>query len=87
MLDVKSKRKAKLAALAEQIATARSIVEAQQALLEKLRLSGQPTLEAEAVFAALAKRVKAFEMTAEPTRRQNNTLRGLDTLPLRLLAA
>ncbi|MBV9462560.1 MAG: cytochrome P450 [Bradyrhizobium sp.] len=44
-------------------------------------------LEAEAVFAALAKRVKAFEMTAEPTRRLNNTLRGLDTLPLRLVAA
>jgi cytochrome P450 len=44
-------------------------------------------LEAEAVFAALAKRVAAFEMTAEPTRRLNNTLRGLDTLPLRLVAA
>jgi hypothetical protein len=44
-------------------------------------------LEAEAVFAALAKRVKAFEITAEPTRRLNNTLRGLDTLPLRLVAA
>jgi 4-methoxybenzoate monooxygenase (O-demethylating) len=44
-------------------------------------------LEAEAVFAALAKRVKAFEMTAEPRRRLNNTLRGLDTLPLRLVTA
>jgi len=44
-------------------------------------------LEAEAVFAALAKRVRAFEMTAQPTRRLNNTLRGLDTLPLRLVAA
>jgi cytochrome P450 len=44
-------------------------------------------LEAEAVFGALAKRVKAFEMTAEPTLRLNNTLRGLDTLPLRLVAA
>src|SRR5690348_3573256 len=44
-------------------------------------------LEAEAVFAALAKRVTAFEMTAEPTRRLNNTLRGLDTLPLRLVVA
>ena len=44
-------------------------------------------LEAEAVFTALAKRVTAFEMTAEPTRRLNNTLRGLDTLPLRLVAA
>jgi hypothetical protein len=44
-------------------------------------------LEAEAVFAVLAKRVKAFEITAESTRRLNNTLRGLDTLPLRLVAA
>jgi hypothetical protein len=44
-------------------------------------------LEAEAVFAALAKRVVAFEMTAEPRRRLNNTLRGFDTLPLRLVPA
>jgi hypothetical protein len=44
-------------------------------------------LEAEAVLGALAKRVASFEMTAEPTRRLNNTLRGLDTLPLRLIAA
>src|SRR6201999_3058670 len=44
-------------------------------------------LEAEAIFAALAKRVASFEMTAEPTRRLNNTLRGLDTLPLRLVTA
>jgi 4-methoxybenzoate monooxygenase (O-demethylating) len=44
-------------------------------------------LEAEAVFAALAKRVARFEMTAEPTRRLNNTLRGLDTLPLRVVPA
>jgi hypothetical protein len=44
-------------------------------------------LEAEAVFGALAKRVVSFEMTGEPTRRLNNTLRGLDTLPLRAIAA
>src|ERR1700757_5310223 len=44
-------------------------------------------LEAEAVFGALAKRVASFEMTAEPTRRLNNTLRGLDTLPLRVVPA
>ncbi len=44
-------------------------------------------LEAEAVFGALAKRVASFVMTGEPKRRLNNTLRGLDTLPLRLLAA
>jgi len=44
-------------------------------------------LEAEAVFGALAKRVTSFELTAEPTRRLNNTLRGLDTLPLRLIPA
>jgi 4-methoxybenzoate monooxygenase (O-demethylating) len=44
-------------------------------------------LEAEAVFGALAKRVASFVMTGEPKRRLNNTLRGLDTLPLRLVAA
>jgi cytochrome P450 len=44
-------------------------------------------LEAETVFAALAKRVESFEFTAEPTRRLNNTLRGLDTLPLRMVPA
>jgi 4-methoxybenzoate monooxygenase (O-demethylating) len=44
-------------------------------------------LESEAIFAALAKHVAAFELTGEPTRRLNNTLRGLDTLPLRIKAA
>jgi cytochrome P450 len=42
-------------------------------------------LESEAVLAALAKRVAAFELTGEPTRRLNNTLRGLDRLPLRIV--
>jgi 4-methoxybenzoate monooxygenase (O-demethylating) len=44
-------------------------------------------LESEAIFAALAKRVASFELTGEPTRRLNNTLRGLDTLPLRVVPA
>ena len=44
-------------------------------------------LESEAIFGALAKRVAAFEMTDRPERRLNNTLRGLDTLPLRVTAA
>jgi cytochrome P450 len=44
-------------------------------------------LEAEAVFGALAKRVARLEMTAEPTRRLNNTLRGFDTLRLRVIPA
>jgi 4-methoxybenzoate monooxygenase (O-demethylating) len=44
-------------------------------------------LETEAVLGALARRVAAIEMTAEPTRRLNNTLRGLDTLPLRVVPA
>ena len=42
-------------------------------------------LETEAILSALARRVAAIEMTAEPTRRLNNTLRGLDTLPLRVV--
>src|SRR6516164_7878395 len=42
-------------------------------------------LESEALFGALARRVASFEMIGEPTRRLNNTLRGLDALPLRLI--
>jgi 4-methoxybenzoate monooxygenase (O-demethylating) len=44
-------------------------------------------LETEAVLGAFARHVTAIEMTAEPTRRLNNTLRGLDTLPLRVVPA
>jgi cytochrome P450 len=44
-------------------------------------------LESEAVFAALAKRVRSFELTDEARRRLNNTLRGLDSLPLRVTVA
>jgi 4-methoxybenzoate monooxygenase (O-demethylating) len=42
-------------------------------------------LESEAIFGALTKRVASFELTGEPTPRLNNTLRGLDTLPLRIV--
>jgi hypothetical protein len=41
-------------------------------------------LESEAIFGALAKRVAAFEIIGKVERRLNNTLRGLDTLPLRV---
>ena len=41
-------------------------------------------LETEAILGALVKRVDTIEMTAEPRRRLNNTLRGFDTLPLRV---
>ena len=44
-------------------------------------------LESEAIFGALAKRVVSFELTGQPERRLNNTLRGFDTLPLRIKAA
>jgi 4-methoxybenzoate monooxygenase (O-demethylating) len=44
-------------------------------------------LESEAIFGALVKRVVSFEMTGKPERRLNNTLRGLDTLPLRIVPA
>lgn len=42
-------------------------------------------LEGEVVLQALARRVKAIEITGSHTRRLNNTLRALDTLPLRLI--
>jgi 4-methoxybenzoate monooxygenase (O-demethylating) len=44
-------------------------------------------LESEAIFAALARRVVSFELMGEPKRRLNNTLRGLDTLLLRIVTA
>ncbi len=34
---------------------------------------------------SITKRVAAFELTGKPWRRLNNTLRGLDTLPLRIV--
>lgn len=42
-------------------------------------------LESEAIFAALARRVASFELMGVPEQRLNNTLRGLDTLPLRVV--
>ncbi len=42
-------------------------------------------LEGELVLTALAKRVKAIEPAGTPTRRLNNTLRALSSLPLRLI--
>ena len=44
-------------------------------------------LEGEAVLAALAKRVSAIEITGPVTRRLNNTLRGLESLPITLTPA
>ena len=44
-------------------------------------------LESEAIFGALARRVVSFELTGKPERRLNNTLRGFDTMPLRMKAA
>jgi cytochrome P450 len=44
-------------------------------------------LEGEVVLKALAERVRAIEILREPTRRFNNTLRGLQHLPVRLVKA
>jgi cytochrome P450 len=43
-------------------------------------------LEGECVLAALARRVARVEITGAPRRRYNNTLRGLASLPVRLVA-
>jgi cytochrome P450 len=42
-------------------------------------------LETEAILTALASRVVSLELTGEPKGRLNNTLRGFDTLPLRVV--
>ena len=44
-------------------------------------------LEGEAILAALAKRVAAIEITGSVKRLYNNTLRGLESLPLALTPA
>lgn len=41
-------------------------------------------LEAEALLTALARRVSGIELAGRPRRRHNNTLRGWETLPIRL---
>ena len=42
-------------------------------------------LEAEAILTALASRAVLIELSGEPKRRLNNTLRGFDVLPLRVM--
>ena len=42
-------------------------------------------LEGELVLGALARKVASIEFSGEPTRRYNNTLRGLAGLPVRML--
>jgi cytochrome P450 len=44
-------------------------------------------LEGELIFGELARRVKTIELTAEPKRRLNNSLRGLESIPVRVTAA
>lgn len=44
-------------------------------------------LEGEVVLTALARRVKRIELLGEPTRRLNNTLRALASMPVRLIPA
>jgi hypothetical protein len=44
-------------------------------------------LEGEVLLAALARKVAAIEITGAPVRRYNNTLRGLASLPVRVVAA
>lgn len=44
-------------------------------------------LEGELIFSELARRVKTIELAAEPRRRLNNSLRGLESMPVRVTAA
>jgi hypothetical protein len=41
-------------------------------------------LEGELILAGIAKRVKRLSLAGEPSRRLNNTLRALASLPLKL---
>ncbi|GLR85712.1 cytochrome P450 [Bradyrhizobium iriomotense] len=44
-------------------------------------------LEGEVILSALARRIARIEITGEPKRRFNNTLRGLDSLPITITPA
>jgi cytochrome P450 len=44
-------------------------------------------LEGEVMLAALARKVASIDISGEPKRRYNNTLRGLDSLPVTITAA
>jgi cytochrome P450 len=44
-------------------------------------------MEGESILAALADRIGSLELAGEPVARLNNTLRGLETLPVRVTAA
>ncbi|MGY4449579.1 cytochrome P450 [Bradyrhizobium sp. i1.3.1] len=44
-------------------------------------------LEGEVMLTALARRIAKIEITGEPKRRFNNTLRGLDSLPFTITPA
>jgi cytochrome P450 len=44
-------------------------------------------LEGEVMLTALARRVAKIEIIGEPKRRFNNTLRGLDSLPVTITPA
>jgi hypothetical protein len=48
------RKRPKLVALVKRIATVRRIIDQQQALLERLRISGQPTVEAEGMLRTYA---------------------------------
>jgi hypothetical protein len=50
----KTTKKSKLALLSDHIAEARRIIDAQQTLLEKLRVAGAPTREAEGALRTYA---------------------------------
>ena len=62
------RKKLKLALLADQIVTARRIVEAQQALLERLRVNGQPIYEAEAALRTYVSSLKHLLAHADKLR-------------------
>jgi len=60
---------------------------------DRLHDGPQPTprqrdyLEAEIVLSLLARKVEAIQLSGEPERRLNNTLRGLARLPIRVRPA
>ncbi len=70
------KRKPKLAVFADRIAEVRRIIDAQQALLEKLRIGGQPTFEAEAALRTYASSLAPLLAHADKMREEALAKKG-----------
>jgi hypothetical protein len=73
---IMSKKKPKLAVLADRIAAVRRIVDVQQVMLHRLRMDGQPTGEAEAALQTYASSLAHLVAHADLLREEARAKKG-----------